>query len=164
MHPLGLELTAHAPRVLERWTRLVAVAPYQRPADLGAGDLPRVVRGLIEASILHPETPAAHERHVQAAVDHGERRRREGADERAIWREFEALREAVREHLATLPLSPALGREARVRLDMAISVAEMAAVRGYHRDMLERTGAWAHLVPTMARQSPLVDLPPLPEG
>jgi hypothetical protein len=50
-------------------------------------------------------------------------------------------------------------REARIRLDMATSVAELAAVRGFHRAEFERAGLWQTLTGRLARESPLLDLP-----
>jgi hypothetical protein len=46
-----------------------------------------------------------------------------------------------------------------MRLDMAISVAELAAIRGFHRAEFERTGLWNALVGRLARESPLLGLP-----
>jgi hypothetical protein len=42
---------------------------------------------------------------------------------------------------------------------MALSVAELAAIRGYYRETLEQSGLWETLVTNMARTSPLLGLP-----
>lgn len=159
MQQLGLDLTQGAPQILARWRELVSTMPSLRADEAGVDDLLPVIEGLIGASVLHPDDVSAHERHVYAAVAHGERRRREGAEERQLWREFEALREAIRHWMAGREMRPTLRHEAQIRLDMAISVAEMAAVRGYHRPLLEETGVWAQLIPNMVRHSPLLHLP-----
>lgn len=159
MRQLGLDLTSDADVILARWRELVSSSPFLRADPHGVDELLPVVEGLIGASVLSPDDLAAHERHVRAAVAHGERRRIEGADERQLWREFEALREAIRHAMGRRALPAELRHEAQIRLDMAISVAEMAAIRGFHRRMLERAGVWSELIPSMIRQSPLLDLP-----
>jgi hypothetical protein len=79
--------------------------------------------------------------------------------EAVIFEEFSALREAIRRYLETCRVARWKRREALVRLDMAMSVTELAAVRGYHRAAFEQAGLWKSLTGNLARQSPLLGLP-----
>jgi hypothetical protein len=163
MQQLGIDLTEHVPQILrvsaEVLAETLAETPLSLPPDHTLEPLAEVILDLADASLLHPHDPAAHERKVAAAVRYGELRRQEGAPERVIFAEFAALREALRRYLGRCGRPRPTVREARIRLDMASSVAELAAIRGYHRAEFERVGLWETLTVRLARESPLLDLP-----
>jgi hypothetical protein len=163
MQQLGIDLTEHAPEVLRTAQEVLAETLAPTPLSLPPGHtlelLAEVIVDLADASLLHPHDLAAHERKVAAAIRYGEQRRAEGAAERVIFAEFAALREALRRYLGRCGRPRPTVREARIRLDMATSVAELAAVRGFHRAEFERAGLWQTLTGRLARESPLLDLP-----
>lgn len=162
MRQLGIELTEHSPAILRLASETLAETAIWRPPGHSFEPLAEVVVGFIDASLLHPHDLAVHERKVAAAVRYGEQRRAEGLSEMFIFAELAALREAIRSYLATCTSPRRTAREARMRLDMAISVAELAAIRGFHRGEFERTGLWDSLVGRLARESPLLGLPDPP--
>ncbi len=90
---------------------------------------------------------------------HGERRRAEAVQERVIFEEFAALREAIRRYVETCSTPRRNRREAVMRLDMAMSVAEQGAIRGYYRSTFEQIGKWEQQIPLLASSSPLLGLP-----
>jgi hypothetical protein len=163
MQQLGIDLTEHVPDILRVAAAVLDETLTDTPLELPSGHvlepLAAVIVSLADASLLHPHDLAVHERKVADAVRYGERRRAEGVPERVIFAEFAALREALRRYLARCGRPRPAVREARIRLDMAASVAELAAVRGYHRAEFERAGLWGTLVGRLARESPLLDLP-----
>ncbi len=159
MQQLGRDLKEHAPEILRLWSKVIAEPPLRLPSDHDLGELPEIIYDLIEVSILHPHDLTIHEHKVRAAVRHGERRRAGGAEERIIYEEFTALREALRRYLESCRVPRWKFREALMRLDMAITITELAAVRGYHREAFEQVGLWEKLTSQLARQSPLLGLP-----
>lgn len=159
MKQLGEELREHAGEIQRLWAEVLREPPLRLPPEHGLGELAQIIYDLIEVSILLPHDRGAHEKKIAAAIAHGERRRASGGEERIIFEEFAALREAIRRYLATCQVPRWKHREALIRMDMAISVAELAAIRGFHREAFERAGLWESLTRHLARQSPLLGLP-----
>ena len=162
MRNLGIDLVEHAPELLRLAREIFDEMPLWRPPSHSIEPLAEVIHDLIEVSLLHPHDLAAHEHKVQAAIRYGERRRAEGVTEGFIFAELSALREAIRRYVATCPVPRTIAREALMRLDMAVSVAELAAIRGFHRAEFEQVGLWETLVGRLARESPLLGLPEPP--
>lgn len=159
MLQLGIDLKEHEPEVIRLFREVITEPPLRLPQDHDIGTLPVIIHELVEVSLLQPHNLAAHEAKITAAVAHGEHRRRGGFEERIIFEEFAAIREALRRYLDTCPIPRWKRREALIRLDMSLSVAELAAIRGYHRATLEQAGLWDSLIGQLARQSPLLGLP-----
>jgi hypothetical protein len=159
MQQLGLDLKQHTPEILRLWAEVLSEPPLRLPPGHDPGELPEVIYDLIEVSLLRPHDRSAHEAKIADAVRHGERRKQEGAGESFIFEEFAALREAIRRYLESCPVPKWKRREALMRLDMALSVAELAAIRGYYRPAFERAGLWDTLLAQLARTSPLLGLP-----
>ena len=159
MRQLGIELTEHSPEILRLAEEALAETALWRPPGHSFEPLAEVVVGLVDASLLHSHDLTVHERKVAAAIRYGEERRAAGMSERLIFAELAALREALRTYLLRCASPRRTTREARMRLDMALSVAELAAIRGYHRAEFERVGLWDTLVGKLARESPLLGLP-----
>ena len=159
MPSLGPVLAERAPDILRLAAAVLADTPLWRPPDHSFDALGAVLAELIGVALVHPHDVAAHERLVTAAVRYGELRDREGVGERFIFAEFAALAEALRRFIASEGVPRADARAALVRLDMGMSVAQTAAVRGTHRSELEAAGLWDAFVGGLARQSPLFGLP-----
>lgn len=162
MRRLGIDLIARAPEVLRLAAEAFAETALWRPPGHTLEPLAEVIVGLVDASLVNPTEVPAHARKIEAAVRYGERRREEGLTDMFLIGEFTALREGLRRYVAQCASPPEVGRAALVRLDMAQSVAELAAMRGFHREAFERAGLWDALVVRLARESPLLDLP-MPE-
>jgi len=159
MRQLGIDLREHEPEVLRLFREIITEPPVSLSADHDLGTIPQVIHDLVEVSLLQPNNLAAHEQKIQDAVAHGETRRAHGFTERVIFEEFAAIREALRRYLDSCPIPRWKRREAMMRLDMAVSVAELAAIRGFHRAAFEQAGLWGALVGGLAQQSPLLGLP-----
>jgi hypothetical protein len=153
---LGLILKQHAADLHQVWLAVLREPPFRLPPGHDLDALPGVLYDLIEVSLLRPHDIGAHELKVAAALNHGEKCRRRGYEEQIVYEEFAALREAIRRYVGTCDTPRATAREALIRLDMAISVAEQAAIRGYHRDMYVQLGKWEGIVSQLAKQSPLL--------
>ena len=162
MQQLGVDIMEHAPEILLLASQVLSEITPTRPHAHTFEPLAEVVVDLADASLVHPRDLAAHERKVAAAIRYGEQRRVDGVTEQFIFAEFSALREALRRYLAACGKPRPTVREARIRLDMAVSVAELAAIRGFHRAEFERVGLWDSLAGRLAHESPLLDLPAPP--
>ncbi len=162
MRQLGIDILQHEGEVLRLFREVISEPPVRLSPDHDLGTLPQVIHDLVEVSLLSPTDLAGHQRKVADGVAHGEMRRSQGFEERIIFEEFAAVREALRRYLDTCPVPRWKRREANMRLDMALSVAELAAIRGYHRAALEQAGLWDTLVTNLAKQSPLLNLPDPP--
>lgn len=160
MRQLGVDLFEHAPEVLRLASEALAEMPLWRPPGHSFEPLAEVVVGLIDASLLQPTELSTHEREIAAAVRYGEQRRREGVTDLFLIAEFAAVREGLRRYLERCASPRHTIRDALIRLDMAQTVAELAAMRGFHRAEFERAGLWDTLVGKLARESPLLELPP----
>jgi hypothetical protein len=159
MRQLGVDLKKHAPTILRLWQEVLTEPPLRLPPGHDPGELPAIIQDLIEVSILRPHDVQAHEAKIRDAVRHGERRRKDGASETLIFEEFAALREAIRRYLELCEVPKWKRREALMRLDMALSVAEQGSIRGYYRDAFEKVTLWDNMINQLARTSPLLGLP-----
>ena len=84
----------------------------------------------------------ASERLVRAAAAHGDQRRVQATGDEALLREYHALRTALWRHLMRARMSPSEALTAIARVDMVITVATTAALRGYHRSDMQPSVDW----------------------
>ena len=159
MASLGPNLTERAPDILRLAASVLADTPLWRPPGHTFDALGDVLAELIGVALVHPHDLAAHERLVSASIRYGEVRDAAGVGERFIFAEFAALGEALRRFIAGEGVPRPEARAALVRLDLAMSVAQTAAIRGTHRAELEAVGLWDAFVGGLARESPLFGLP-----
>jgi hypothetical protein len=143
--------------ILADWDGLVREEPwFSLPADQRIDDLPEVVIGLAEAALCVPAVEEKTRQNVEAAVEHGENRRRHGIPEHLILTEYSLLRRAIWRFLVRHFHPSDLLTEAMLRLDTAIGVASNAAMWGYHREEIEAIGNWDESVERIIRTSPLL--------
>jgi hypothetical protein len=156
---LGLQLKEHGPDIRRVWSKVMTEPPFALPTHHQLGELSGILYEIVDVSLLRPHDLTAHESKIAAAIAHGERCRLAGEPEHVIVRELAALREAIRRYLPKCTGSLHTAREALTRLDMAISIAEIAATHGYHRDVFEAAGRWETHREEMTRLSPLLWIP-----
>lgn len=156
MHELGLQLKENAPEIRRIWSKVMTEPPFALSQQHQLGEFSGIIHDIVDAAVLTPHDVAAHHRKITAAIAHGERCRQTGEPEHVIVRELAALREAIRRYLPKCTSSAHMARETLTRLDMAISVTELAATRGYNRDVFEAAGRWESLRDEMVQMSPLM--------
>lgn len=159
MREIGRALLVGKLEIVGHWRALSEGSTWLRlpPSDQGHVDLvPEVVVGIIEASLCAPADMEAHRKKVWAAAAHGEQRRTQGLSETTLLSEFSLLRQAFWSHIRGLPVSSADALEAVSRIDMAISLATMASLYGYHREELEGSGQWPSRIEQLVGDSPLL--------
>jgi hypothetical protein len=124
-----------ARRVIVLWSGLSADEPWlSRYTALTQDHLPDMIRALADAALLRSGSREAGKALVRAARDHGRSRRREGHPDVAIPGEYLLLRRALRPILAELAREPTVLTSAVAHIELGISLAEAAALHGYHGD------------------------------
>ena len=124
------------------------------PERYGVDSVHEVLRGVLDVALGDGGDKDASERLVRAAAAHGDQRRVQGTGDEALLREYHALRVALWRYLerAAVPASEAL--TAIRRVDVVITVATTAALRGYHRSGMNPNPDWAtHLLRSVASGS-----------
>lgn len=148
-------LKAHVPEILEHWQELSAALPWTEDLGKDAVDhLPEVVVGLVEAALCDPLDEEAHRQKVYAAAKHGADRRAQGWNERQLLQEYHILRQAIWGFLKESHWPDAI--DVIFRIDTASTLATMASLRGFHRDLLEKQGRWPGAVEEIVRDSPFL--------
>ena len=134
--------------VIAEWERLNVEEPWHvDPRRHGTDALHETIAAVLDVATWSGADRLAHERLVRGAAAHGDQRRAQDADDAALHREYHALRAALWRFLrhAAMP-APAM-IAAVLRVDVAIGVATMVALRAYHRgDVPPGVGREADLV------------------
>jgi hypothetical protein len=142
-HRGNVRLRAALPEVLQAWTELTREAPWHvQPDRFGVDAVNEVLRAILDVGMASASDHDAHERLVRAAIAHGDQRRAQRAGDDALLREYQALREAIWRFLERSKASPDESLPAIMRIDVAISVATTASMRGYHRADSEPASSW----------------------
>lgn len=105
-----------------------------------------LVERLCELALEWPGDEAMRRRLVLGAVSHGALRRSQGESESTIFQDYEALRARIWSRVRHSGLRPAVAADVILSLDAAISLAIAASLRGFHREVLSRSGDWGALI------------------
>jgi hypothetical protein len=136
---LGDRMIAEADDIARRitvlWSGLSEDEPWlSRYTVLTQDHLPGMIRALATAALLRPASREAGKALVRAARAHGRSRREEGHDDVAIPGEYLLLRRAIRPIIAELAREPSVLTSIVAHVELGISLAEAAALHGYHGD------------------------------
>jgi hypothetical protein len=128
------------------------VEPWNRfQADHRVVFLGELIAWVSDLALRAPEDEGLCRRTLQAAARHGKARRKQDLPDTLLFAELGIVRQAistyVQEHYDGTS-DPAV--EALVRLDMALSLAAKAALRGYHRSIFERRRVWPQVMDDLA--------------
>jgi hypothetical protein len=138
-----LDLRNALARVLEAWVDNCRHAPWHvEPDRFGVDAVNEVTEAVLDVAMAAPGDYGAHERLVRAAIAHGSQRRTQETGDAALLREYHALREALWIFMERSGVPPEQALPAILRVDVAISVATTAALRGYHRTESEPASSW----------------------
>lgn len=114
-----------------------------QPEHYGLDSLHESMRAVLDVALGDGGDKAASERLVRAAAAHGDQRRTQAVGDDAVLREYHALRTALWRYLLRTPMPPSEALTAIGRVDVVITVATTAALRGYHRSDMSATPEWA---------------------
>lgn len=140
-------ITGNLGEVLEEWRVAKQDEPWvQVPDGPGLHSLGEVVRYVAQVALERPDDPEARRQKVYAAAKHGQQRRNEGWSEALLFQEYALLRRAVwrfiqRRHGATDETFQAIGQ-----IDVALTLATVAALRGFYQDLFVERGDWSEVL------------------
>lgn len=124
-------------RVIAEWERLSREEPWHLdPHRFGVDSLHETIRAVLHITTWGDTDGFAPERLVRTAAAHGEQRRAQGARDDALLREYHALRAALWRFFQDGPLDGPTAIAAIMRVDVAIGIATIVALRSYHRSEL----------------------------
>jgi hypothetical protein len=130
--------------VLEEWEAVSREEPWHiEPEHYGLDSLHETMRAVLDVALGDGGDKAASERLVRAAAAHGDQRRVQAVGDDAVLREYHALRTALWRYLLRTPMPPSEALTAIGRVDLVITVATTAALRGYHRSDMPASPEWA---------------------
>ena len=158
MRPVCDNLKAHVPDILREWEAITHEEPWvSLPKTYRVDNLPDVTIGLFEASLCDPASRDAQREKIEAALEHGARRRAHEFPDAVLLTEYYLLREAIWRYLGrTFP--DKVANDAILRIDSAIMLATRATLIGYHREEYEQRGSWDTTVDRLVEEAPLFKL------
>ena len=120
--------------VITQWELLTVEEPWHiAPHRFGADSLHETIRAVLDVARWSGADRLAHERLVRSAAAHGDQRRAQDADDAALHREYHALRAAIWRYLQHTAMPAPAMIASVLRVDVAIGVATIVALRAYHR-------------------------------
>lgn len=129
--------------ILQEWEALSRDEPWHvQPQRYGLDSLHETIRAVLDVALGDGGDEAASERLVRAAVSHGSQRRTQEVGDAALLREYHALRTALWRYLQKAPMPTSEALTAISRVDVVITVATTAALRGYHRSDMDPCTDW----------------------
>ena len=130
--------------ILAEWEQLSREEPWHiQPERYGLDSLHEAIRAVLDVALGDGGDKAATERLIRAAAAHGDQRRVQGVGDDALLREYHALRAALWRYLLNAPMPAAEALTAISRVDVVITIATTAALRGFHRSDMPPTPDWA---------------------
>ena len=130
--------------ILEEWEQLSQEEPWHiHPERYGLDSLHEKIRAVLDVALGDGGDKAATERLVRAAATHGDQRRVQGVGDDAVLREYHALRATLWRYLSRAPMPSTEALTAIFRVDVVITIATTAALRGFHRSDMPPTPDWA---------------------
>jgi hypothetical protein len=143
-HRRNAELRDDLAPILAEWVAVSHEEPWHvHPERYGIDTLHEVLRAVLDVALGDGVDAESSERLVRAAAAHGDQRRIQAVGDDCLLREYHALRTALWRYLMRLQMPAAEALTAISRVDMVITVATTAALRGYHRSDMQPSPEWA---------------------
>ena len=143
-HRRNAELRDDLAPILAEWEAVSREEPWHvHPKRYGLDSMHEVVRAVLDVALGGGDDKEASERLVRAAAAHGDQRRVQATGDEALLREYHALRASLWRYLRRDPMPANEALTAIARVDVVITVATTAALRGYHRSDMRPSPEWA---------------------
>jgi hypothetical protein len=143
-HRRNAELRDHLAPILAEWVAVTREEPWHvHPERYGVDSLHEAVRAVLDVALGDGNDKQASERLVRAAAAHGDQRRVQATGDEALLREYHALRASLWRYLRRVSMPAGEALTAIARVDLVITVATTAALRGYHRSDMPASPEWA---------------------
>ena len=144
-----------AKRIIDEWREIGSRELWHGlPPTMHFDHLPDVIAGLADVALTRGFERSAVEESLRLSAVHGEHRQIEGFPEQFIYTEYHLLRRSMWHFLYE---TAAAGDAARSvsRIDVAITLATMAALRGFHRSTFEQRGDWPAALYRVLQEMPI---------
>lgn len=138
-----IDLRDDLPRIIAEWEQLCREEPWHvDPYRHGTDSLHDTIRAVLDVATWSGTDAATHERLVRAAAAHGDQRRSQEGGSDAVLVEYHTLRTAIWRFLQRSSLAAPAALAAVLRIDVAIGVATIVALRAYHRSSTQSDAGW----------------------
>lgn len=141
-------VTEHIPEVLRHFDAVTRDEPWiHLPADYRSGNLGEVIRLCCLLALRSPGDRELCKTLLHTAAAHGEDRLEQGLPDSFLFQELYLARESIWTYIIEHhDRRSGLVAEAILRIDMTLSLASKAALRGYHRPAFTRRGEWPRVI------------------
>lgn len=142
-------ITEHVPRVLEQFGTVTRQEPWiHLPQGYRANYLGDVISLSTTLALQSPHDEELCRQLLHRAADHGQTRLGQGLSDSVLFQELYLARESLWTYVMDQHGAEGGGlvSEAIIRIDMALSLAAKAALRGYHRPAFEERGTWPGVI------------------
>jgi hypothetical protein len=141
-------ITEHIPDVLSHFAAVTEQEPWiHLPRDYQSGRLGEMIRFCCLLALEAPQDRDLCRAMLHAASSHGEDRLERGLPDSFVFQELYVARESIWTYIIQHhDRRSGLVAEAILRIDMSLSLASKAALRGYHRPAFERRGTWPGVI------------------
>jgi len=148
LHGIAEDILAHLPDVVRHFEAVTQQEPWiHLPREYRSNFLSDVIALASRLAILGPSDPKLLDGMLECASRHGEQRLEQGFSDAMLFQELYLAREAVWTFLKSRHANETvLVSEAIVRIDMALSLAAKASLRGYHRPAFASQGRWPAVI------------------
>jgi hypothetical protein len=131
-----------AKHIVAEWREIGAQEVWHGlPPVMDFDHLPDVIAGLADTALASDFLRTHAQRSLELSALHGHHRQIEGFPEQFVYTEYHLLRRSMW-HFLGETVAPDDAARSVSRLDVAITLATMAALRGYHRTTFEARGDW----------------------
>jgi hypothetical protein len=131
-----------AKRIVAEWREIGEAEVWLGlPPSMQFDHLPEVIAALADVALCRDFERGACERALRLSALHGEHRQTEGFPEHSVYAEYHLLRRSMW-HFLYETVAPEAAAHGVSRIDVAITLATMAALRGFHRATFEQRGEW----------------------
>lgn len=149
-------ITGNLAEVLEEWGAAKRVEPWVTiPEQPSLNNLPELVRYVAQVALVRPFNAEMRRNKVQAAASHGEHRRGEGWTEAQVFQEYTLLRRAIWQFIQRRHGPDDRSFQAIGQIDSALTLATVASLRGFHRDIFTQRGDWPGALERLVHEWPL---------
>lgn len=151
-HDVSMIVCSRVPQLIHDIDKFSLTEPWSGLAsDDRANSLPEVAEHACALALRGGRGQRRCARLLESAAHHGLTRRQQGLPESIIFEEIALVREAI-----WADIQARFGRESRLaaeiilRIDMALTLASQASLRGYFRDEFESRGLWPEVLAELA--------------
>ncbi len=148
IHGVSESITGHIPEVLGHFAIVTEQEPWiHLPRDYQTGRLGEMIRLCCLLALEAPHDLDLCRALLHSAASHGEDRLERGLPDSFLFQELYVARESIWTYIIRHhDRRSGLVAEAILRIDMTLSLASKAALRGYHRPSFVRRGDWPRVI------------------